>query len=355
MKTSAQNIPKSKNQLQILDVDKKFRPQNRRYLGNKYKLLKFIEEIVDEECGKFTSFCDIFAGTGVVGMHFNSNEKEIVFNDFLASNNVCLSTFFNTNFDYKDEVSRHINDLNNLNSVRSNYVSKHFGGRYFSEKNAKKIGLIREEIHELSLSDQIKNILLCSLLYAADKVANTVGHYDAYRKKMDSNKALELLIPEIKWRKNKNNKVYKADSNQLVSSLSCDVIYIDPPYNSRQYSDTYHILENITDWQKPEVHGIGKKMDRSHIKSDYCLANATEVFADLIGKVDSKHILLSYNSTGDSKVSRSNARIADEDILRILKEKGDVTVYEKEYSEFTTGKSKQGDHSERVFYCKTNK
>jgi len=52
-----------------------FQLQNRRFLGNKYKLVGFIEDIVNEKCNGFESFCDIFAGTGVVGNRFNFNHN----------------------------------------------------------------------------------------------------------------------------------------------------------------------------------------------------------------------------------------------------------------------------------------
>ena len=194
--------------------------------------------------------------------------------------------------------------------------------------------------------------MICSLLYATDKVANTVGHYDAFRKKLDTIHPIKLLIPDIDYLHNADNEIYNEDANILIRKISCDVLYIDPPYNSRQYSDTYHLLENLAEWRKPDVVGVGKKMDRSHIKSDYCLKNARSAFEDLIKNADCKHILLSYNSTGSSKDERSNARISDSEILRILRDKGEVDIFEQDYKMFTTGRSNDKDNVERIFYCK---
>ena len=332
-----------------------FQLQNRRYLGNKYKLLGFIEDIVSEKCGKVNSVFDIFAGTGVVGERFNNPEIKIISNDFLSANYVCLQVFLGTNTDIQDGISQKVDRLNKLHSEEENYFSKHFGGTYFSEENAKKIGTIREEIERISENDNEKSILICSLLYAMDKVANTVGHYDAFRKDLDTLQPIKLLIPSIDHLNNKNNEIYKEDANALVRKISCDVLYIDPPYNSRQYSDAYHLMENLTEWKKPEVIGIAKKMDRSHIKSAYCLKNATQSFEDLINDAKCKHILLSYNNTGDSKDGRSNARMSDKDILRILNNKGDVEIFEKDYKAFTTGRSNGDSNAERIFYCKVTK
>ena len=332
-----------------------FRLQNRRYLGNKYKLLGFIEDIISEKCGSIDSICDIFAGTGVVGERFNNPEIKIISNDFLSANYTCLQSFLGSTENIQKNIVKKINCLNNLENNNENYFSEHFGGTYFLEENARKIGTIREEIEKIAENENEKNILICSLLYAMDKIANTVGHYDAFRKKLDMLRPIKLLIPDIRYSSNKNNEVYKEDANMLIKKIYCDVLYIDPPYNSRQYSDAYHLLENLVEWKKPKVIGIGKKMDRSHIKSAYCLKTAMRAFTDLIKNANCKHILLSYNNTGDSKDGRSNAKINDDEILKILNNKGDVEIFEKDYKAFTTGKSNGENNAERIFYCKVTK
>ncbi len=331
-----------------------FQLQNRRYLGNKYKLLGFIEDIVAEKCNGIKSFCDIFAGTGVVGERFNKPEIKIISNDFLFTNYVCLKAFLGTNSPIKN-IADKIDILNSLKTDQDNYFSKYFGNTYFSLENARKIGAIREEIERIAETEEEKNILICSLIYAVDKVANTVGHYDAFRKDLDMLQPVKLLAPDIDHLNNRNNNIYKEDANILIRKIVCDVLYIDPPYNSRQYSDAYHLLENLAEWKKPNVEGVAKKMDRSHIKSSYCLKNATQAFEDLIKNANCKHILLSYNNTGDSKDGRSNARMNDNDILRILKNKGEVEIFERDYKAFTAGKSNGDGNAERIFYCNVTK
>ena len=332
-----------------------FQLQNRRYLGNKYKLLGFIEDIISEKCGSINSLCDIFAGTGVVGQRFNNPNIKIISNDFLSANYACLEAFLGVDKNLYNNISKKIEYLNNLPNDKENYFLEHFGGTYFTEDNARKIGAIREEIERIAENNNERTILICSLIYAVDKVANTVGHYDAFRKKLDTLQPIKLLVPDIDYSHNTNNEIYREDANALIKKISCDILYIDPPYNSRQYSDAYHLLENLAEWKKPKVVGFGKKMDRAHIKSDYCFKNATSIFADLIKNANCKHILLSYNNTGDSKDGRSNARISDDDILQILNNKGNVEIFEKDYKAFTTGKSNGENHAERIFYCEAIK
>jgi len=333
----------------------RFQLQNRRFLGNKFKLLDFIEDIINKESPRFAVFCDIFAGTGVVAERFNKKNIKIIANDILVSNYIPLKTFLGiTNFD-SENINRKIEFLNNLKPYSDNYFSENFGNTYFTLENARKIGAIREKIDKIAEDENESFILITSLLYAVDKVANTVGHYDAYRGKLDITQPIRLLVPDIERENNCNNEIYREDANQLIKKITCDILYIDPPYNSRQYSDTYHLLENLTTWEKPPVFGKAKKLERSHLKSKYCLKSAPEVFADMISNARCKHILVSYNNTGESKDGRSNARISHSQIMNTLIKRGEVEVFEKDYRAFTTGKSDTDGHTERVFYCKVTK
>jgi adenine-specific DNA-methyltransferase len=337
------------------NIPGKFQIQNRRFLGNKYKLLGFIEDIVNEKCNGFNSFCDIFAGTGVVGERFNEKDIKIISNDLLFSNYFPLKAFFGSTQINLDVLKEKIDLLNNLKTNQDNYFSIHYGNTYFTLKNARKIGAIREEINKIADNENEKAILITALLYATDKVANTVGHYDAYRKNLDTIQPIQLLVPDITLENNTNNEVFREDANLLIRKISCDVLYIDPPYNSRQYCDTYHLLENLATWEKPQVRGRAKKMDRSHLKSKYCLKTASKVFEDLIKNANCKHILVSYNNTGKSKDGRSNACIKDDEIVNILKNRGEIEIFERDYKAFTAGKSNTAGHIERIFYCGVTK
>ena len=92
-------------------------------------------------------------------------------------------------------------------------------------------------------------------------------------------------------------------------------------------------------------------MDRTHIKSKYSNAKATEEFKDLIENLNTEMIVFSYNNTGKNRDNRSNALISDESVHEILKSKGKVKVFEKEFKEFTVGKTTKRDHTERLFVC----
>ena len=326
---------------------------NRRYLGNKYKLLPFIKRVVQEQKLEFSSLADIFAGTGAVSSAFT--DKQIITNDLMYSNYICNFAWFGAEKYDAEKIVEYVVRYNAESKFHENYMTENFADTYFSADDCARIGFIREDI-EISfnngdLNNRERALLITSLLYAMDKIAKTCGHYDAYRKGAEFDSSLELYVPLAEQNNNENNQCYNMDANKLVKSLYADLVYIDPPYNSRQYCDAYHLLENVARWQKPEVHGVAKKMDRSELKSRYCTQSATEAFEQLIADIKAKYILLSYNNMAEKGNNRSNAKISDDDIMRILKNKGTVSVFSEGYKAFTTGKSDIADNAERLFLC----
>lgn len=326
---------------------------NRRYLGNKYKLLPFITKVVDKECSDIQSIADIFAGTGAVSSAFT--DKIIITNDLMYSNYICNYAWFGSETYNQQTIIDYVVHYNSLSKLKDNYMTDNFANTYFSRDDCAKIGYIREDIEKnykkKNINDRERAILITSLLYAMDKIAKTCGHYNAYRKGAEFDKPLELLVPLAERHNNPNNRCYNEDANDLIGSINADLVYIDPPYNSRQYCDAYHLLENVARWEKPEVFGVARKMDRTKLKSKYCTKSASEAFEDLVGNITSKYILLSYNNMAEKGNDRSNAKISDEDIMRILENKGTVKVFSESYKPFTTGKSDISENEERLFLC----
>lgn len=328
----------------------KYNLENRRYIGSKAKLLGWIRGLIKLHT-KGDSFFDVFAGTGVVTEYLINDFNTFHINDFLYSNNIIYNAFFgNEQFDlvkikYYKEAFNKISYKEGL----ENYFSKNFGGKFFSYRDTYIIGEIRECIDKSdSLNAREKSILISSLLYSADKIANTVGHYDAYRKlpMVGDRFNFELINPINTI--NKNINIYREDANKLVASINSDVVFIDPPYNSRQYSRFYHILENIAKWEKPELEGVALKPPKENM-SEYCKSSAPEIFEQLILNVKAKFIVVTYNNTYNSKSSSSKNKITHEQILNSLNKVGATKVFEKPFKHFNAGKSSLIEHKEFVF------
>lgn len=332
-----------------------FNIHNRRYVGSKYKISDKIVDLILENC-EGDSFFDVFGGTGIMTEKMMIHANSLIINDFLYSNEIIYNGFFlsnNVNIKRLSEIVERFNQRENFNTEEENYCSINFGNKYFSKNDAYIIGEIRENLNNLKDKENINNeefnVLLSSLIYSIDKIANTVGHYDAYRKIKNINDKFEYILINPINTEGKDIKVFKEDSNELAAKIKgVDITFIDPPYNSRQYSRFYHVLENIVKWEKPELFGVAMKPEPNNM-SDYCRVNANVVFRDLISKLDSRYIVVTYNNTYNSKSNSSRNKIEIEEIEEILKEKGKLKRFSIDHNYFNTGKTEFADHKEYVY------
>lgn len=335
-----------------------FEINNRRYTGSKYKIQGWIRELVLKNCVNANSFCDIFSGTGVITKTFINDFTSFVINDFLYSNELIYNAFFGKE-DYNMEILE-IYKMKykniNVDFINSNYVFQNYANKYFSENDSKLIGYIREDLekNKNELNKREFSILVASLIYSFDKIANTVGHYDAFIKKEIKNDSFifDLINPIIKNSKDARViKIYREDANVIASTIKSDIVYIDPPYSSRQYSRFYHVIENIAKWEKPELYGEALKPIPENI-SEYSKINAKEAFKDLIDKLDSKYIVVSYNNTYSSKSSSSKNKMSLEVIEEVLKLKGNTKKHTINHQAFNAGKTNFNNHMEILFITK---
>ena len=277
------------------------------YIGAKNKLLPFLDENITEVVGSLKGkvFCDIFAGTGAVGRYFKTRVSKIIAND-IETYSYVLNKNYIANHQPID-ASEFLDELNSLNGIEGfifeNYAQ---GGKenrlYFSSENAKKIDAIRLKIEEWKnkgqLTDSIYYFLLASLLECADKVANTASVYGAYLKKLKKTALKPLILEPALFQINDNShEVFQKDSNDLIREIEGDILYMDPPYNARQYGANYHLLNTIAIYDNfaPK----GKTGMRSYKRSQYCSkASVSNAFEKLISQAKFKYIFLSYNNEG---------------------------------------------------------
>ncbi len=328
-----------------------FNLENRRYIGSKAELSDWILDLIQENCIGDT-FADIFAGTAIISKKAAQRYSKLIVNDFLYSNNTIYKAFFDNNVWNKKKVEKYIEIWNSKNprTIKDNYFSTNFGGKFFNQQDAKLIGAIREDLaNNKDFNDKEKDILLASLIYSADKIANTVGHYEAYFHKKDIPQ--QFIYQMIKPTPIKNIIIYREDVNKLSKKLKADIVYIDPPYNSRQYSRFYHVLENLVKWEKPKLEGIALKPPAENM-SEYCRTKAPKAFKELIDNLQCKFIAVSYNNTYNSKSSSSKNKISLEQIEDILSSKGKTTRYEHNHKFFNSGKTDFNDHKEFLFITK---
>lgn len=335
-----------------------FKIYNRRYTGSKQKLVNWIKNTIKKECSKDSnSFCDLFAGTGVVTNAVINDFSEFYINDFLFSNYCIYNAFFGNESYSEEKIIKYKRVFTSIASIecKENYVSINFGDKFFSKNDSLLIGEIRERIEKLKNDNELNqreyDILLASLIYSFDRCSNTVGHYEAYIKKpIKKDSFVYELIEPVVFSKNEQRifNITRKDSNVLAREINADVVYIDPPYSSRQYSRFYHVIETITKWDKPKLFGAALKPEPENM-SDYCSSKAIDAFRELIADLKCKHIFVSYNNTYNSKSNSSKNKMELKDMLMILQKKGNTKVLEMKHNAFNAGKTDMSDHKEILF------
>lgn len=277
------------------------------YIGSKGTLLDFIDSVVNEFADshrKRIVICDAFAGTGIVGLHFRREGHSVIANDLQY-----YSYVLNKNLIENPSLSLDkLGYLNNLPPVEGfmyqNYCAGSGSGRmYFSDENGKRCDAIRQEIERMWQSREISEgeyfAYLAALIEAIDKVANTAAIYGAFLKKLKPAAQRRLLLQRIPTSNETAGKVCNTDANQLVRSISGDVLYLDPPYNIRQYSSNYHLLETIARYDAPELRGKTGLRETTSQNSKYASRRmAASAFEDLIKNAKFKVIVMSYSNEG---------------------------------------------------------
>jgi len=329
--------------------------QNIGYIGSKFSLLDFLNDNISN-IGDISekSFCDIFAGTNAVGMFFKNKVKTIISNDIEYYSYVLSRKYLNNTIIECDDLISELNSLEGVEGNIFNYFSENGNSKrlYFSEENGKKIDAVRLKIEDWKITGKVNETcyyyLLTSLLEAADKVANTTSVYGAYLKKLKrtAQKPILLKNSEVDIVENQTNISYNEDSSELIKRIEGDILYIDPPYNHRQYGSNYHILNWISEYNfSMEPKGVVGLMDyhKSKFSSKVQVKNA---FAELIDNSNFEHIFMSYSSEGI---------LQSDDIINILSQHGEVIRYDKVYKTYKSDSNRENKSStllEYLFYLR---
>jgi adenine-specific DNA-methyltransferase len=137
------------------------------------------------------------------------------------------------------------------------------------------------------------------LINAVPYVANITGTFGAYLKFWDKRtyNPLTLTKPQI-IETEKKVWCYNRDYKEMLD-IKADLLYADPPYNSREYLPNYHVLETIARYDNPTVKGVTGIRPYEEQKSGFCRKNkVAESFDALIKNANARYILISYNNEG---------------------------------------------------------
>ena len=315
------------------------------YIGSKHKLSSFLKSsiirTVDLDLSNLV-FCDLFAGTGIVGRTFKPLVKQVIANDVEH-----YSYILNRNYIGNHKLincKKRIEFLNNIEGIEGfifhQYCENGVEDRlYFSSENGKKIDAIRQQIETWKIINEISEdeyyFLLASLIESADKVANTASVYGAYLKKIKKSAQKTLYIKPAEFiNTESSHQVFNEDSNMLIKKIKGDILYLDPPYNARQYGSNYHLLNTIAKYDTflPK----GKTGLRDYYRSSYCKKNEVKKsFEELIKNANFNYIFLSYNNEG---------LMTDNEVRSIMSSYGKYSLETINYQRFKADKTENRNH-----------
>lgn len=366
-----------------------------KYIGNKTRLLPFIDYVFARERVEGETFFDPFTGTTSVAQHHKKKGYKVITSDIMhysyalqyayikVNNYPTFELLFNHGALSEGETSRSqpyllapemmgedrhtlrnrarlervISYLNGLPDMKGfiyeNYSpsgtkNKKYQRQFFTDYNAMKIDAIRQKIQEWldleMITEEEFYILLVSLIDEADYVANMSGTYGAFLKiwRSVALNHLTLKAPEL-IPSNKEHETHLEDANKLVRKVEADILYIDPPYNTRQYAPNFHLPETIARWDNPVIYGKTGLRPYDNQKSEYnCRAKALLAFRNLIEQSRARYICVSYNDEGI---------IPQQDMHGVLSNKGETVFYQQPYRRFRT----ESDHERRHYKRKDDR
>jgi adenine-specific DNA methylase len=339
-----------------------------RYIGNKTKLLSFLGAKLQTLGIEPGVAHDAFAGTAAVGRALKATGWCVHSSDLMTYSYVMQRAYVvASDLGSIDALSaevpaigQHPQAPDGLTAIagylssgvppRDGFFARNFGpagGRmYFTDENARRIDGARTALHEWRtaglVNDDAFYVLLAAIIEGADRVANTAGVYAAYIKQWQPNARRPFtVVPDSPVHSLVRCAAHQADAIQVAGDLGeVDLLYVDPPYNTRQYAGYYHVPELIArGWFGDDVTLRGKTglIEDDEQRSDWCSKRqAPDALRALLAATGARHVLVSYNSEGV---------IADRELRGILRDAADdgrVRRFTKRYKRYRADSDREG-------------
>ena len=344
-----------------------------RYIGNKENIIDKIYNILIANHISGDSFFDFFSGTTNVAKFFKERGYQVFSNDVMYMSYCLQRAYIENNEEpqyskllqhikyvpvetlFASPLETVVEYLNTISPVKG-FIYTHYTPEgtshlekprmYFSSENGQYIDAIRLKIEEWYQANLLTEneyfILLACLIESISFYANVAGVYAAFQKQWDPRAIKKFELRTIKLLNNgKKNIAYNSDSMQLLPNIDVDILYLDPPYNERQYLPNYHLVETIAKYDNPQIHGVTGMRDYEGKKSTFC--NARTALVDLervITTAKFRYLVMSYNSEGIMK---------QDDILNMFSKYGDAKLEQFEYARFKSNNKGASKTKRTVF------
>lgn len=325
------------------------------YIGSKYKLLDWLTENIKCFTGlsdfKDVSVYDVFAGTGIVSLHFRllgasvrSNDAELY--SYYITSAMTRSVYTKKCQQVIKSLNEELDDDKHLQS-RTGLVTKHYSGerKFFTDDNARRIDYVRSRLDDIRsrLNDDEFNFLLATLIVSSDSVSNVPAVYGCFLKEFKKKALVPMVLKPIHTITENSSDSLTFNQDALKLDIKADIVYLDPPYNQRQYSKNYFPLNIIAKEPGSEVTLKGKTgIPTDCFVSDFCKKSAEDAFEQLIKNVKARWLFVSYNN--ESIVSK-------ERMVEILSQFGKVELIERDYKRFKSFEYNKDQSVVEYLFC----
>ena len=338
------------------------------YIGSKYQLLEWLTQTIQEKTGwttdtwKEKTIADLFSGTGIVSYHFRSLGARIISNDAERYSSIISRAF--TCSTWSDTWRLLILQLQSeldqgLYSDTIGYITRHYSPydgnerKFFTVDNGQRIDYLRKRIEELSEDEKMDDsFLLASLLVSADAISNVPAVYGCFLKEFKAKALKPLVLRPLHLctvAPVAESVTYCSDvlSSTFLHSFRADIVYLDPPYNERQYSKNYFPLNMIaksSSEKEEEAELKGKTgIPRDCFLSPFCKKGVVEeAFDKVFREVQAEWIFMSYNS---------ESLVPKEKLLEQMGKYGTVSVVERDYKRFKSFEYNQDVAIKEFLFC----
>ncbi len=336
-----------------------------RFIGGKSNLLTEIGKVVSNYTDNVHSVIDIFSGSGAVSAYFKNNQYNVIGNDIMYFSYVLsrgttaldkAPTFeklgINNPIEYLNNLHIEDTDIDISECFIYQQYSPHDENNrmYFQNENAIKIDIIRITIERWKEQNLINEeeyfYLLAVLISAVPYVSNITGVYGAYLKHWDNRTYHELTLKKPNLISHGGKAIFfNENCDKLLPNIAGDLLYADPPYNSRQYLPNYHVLETIALYDYPQIHGITGMRDYKNQRSEFCTVRGVEAaFRRMIENAKVRYIMISYNNEG---------LLSTQQLTAICKEyavKNSFQLYEIDYRRYNNVGTTPGGVTEQIYF-----
>ncbi len=281
-----------------------------RYMGSKHAILPFLHDVLHDL--EFTTALDAFSGSGAVSYLLKTMGKAVVTNDFLT---FCYHTANACIVNSQDKLSvGEVNTLLAAHPAPSDFISRTFGGLYFTDDENRFLDNLTAQIREMACARK-QSIAFAALSRACLRrrprglFTYTGVRYDDGRRDLKVSleqhfrEAVECFNAAV-FDNGQPHTALNGDVFALPADLRPDLVYFDPPYVSphsdNDYTRRYHFVEGLArNWQGLEIleHTTTKKFRRLPSLFD-SKRTIHQAFRTLFARFRDATIVVSYSSNG---------------------------------------------------------